>query len=160
RRIAVYVAGPAAQLVLAGAAWALQQLFEPSRSLEIGTQSAVARALNLLFWVNVGWPLFNLIPVPPLDGAQILLEVIRWSRAGDPPPWEQDANWWRGGTSMAEWRHSPEAEQPSLFRMLVPWVVGGLVVALVIWWGYDANRSRQRHEAFVKLRQFGGVFGW
>jgi membrane-associated protease RseP (regulator of RpoE activity) len=47
--------------------------------------------------MNIFLAVFNLLPVPPLDGAKILEEVWAWFRSGDRPPWEQDPDWWKRG---------------------------------------------------------------
>ena len=58
----VALAGPAASLGLAAACFALSWL-------PLGVFSA---ALWTMFWLNLGWGLFNLLPIQPLDGGHAL----------------------------------------------------------------------------------------
>lgn len=64
--------------------------------LALGARAALARgwlgaprplldaALEFLFWANLLWGVMNLMPVLPLDGGQVLRELVRWkSRRGD-----------------------------------------------------------------------------
>jgi len=72
-RLLVSAAGPAAQLLLAAA-------------VVVGLRSAgyavpfpiaaigLSALVGFLLFVNVFWPLLNLLPVPPLDGGQIVRE--------------------------------------------------------------------------------------
>ncbi len=71
--------GPAAGLLLAGAAYACQMF------LGQGAGVALAYTLELLIWVNLVWSLMNLLPIFPLDGGQVLRELIQWKapRRGD-----------------------------------------------------------------------------
>lgn len=89
-RLLVSAAGPLAQLLLAVliiAALKAGGWFVPfpipsiGRALglyvgqEIDSQ-AIQAVLNFLLWVNIFWPLLNLVPVPPLDGGQIVREGL------------------------------------------------------------------------------------
>jgi stage IV sporulation protein FB len=90
QRFLVSAAGPAAQLALAavivvglkaggwsvpfpiasiGQAWGL---FE---GREVGSRTVLA-VIDFLLWVNIFWPLLNLVPVPPLDGGQMVREGL------------------------------------------------------------------------------------
>jgi Zn-dependent protease len=80
KRISVYFAGPFAQflilLVVLGLAiftgWGLHlpQKDDPN---------AVAKILLLqLFFINLYWPVFNLLPVWPLDGGRISRDFLDW----------------------------------------------------------------------------------
>jgi Zn-dependent protease len=73
QRIAVSVAGPGAGFVLAGLVYATIKL-APSLSRELPYYAAFG--LEQLFQVNLGWGLFNLIPVLPFDGGHILMEAL------------------------------------------------------------------------------------
>jgi Zn-dependent protease len=68
QRILIFLAGPAIQLVLFGALYLLV------RSRPELPQS-LALLVFFLFWINLVWPLFNLVPVWPLDGGQVCREV-------------------------------------------------------------------------------------
>ncbi len=96
-RILVYLAGPLAQLLLAGIVWLAQWSLPADDNAQPFTFSPLEFTLAILIGINVAWPIFNLIPIPPLDGGQILLEIIAWRRAEDRPPWEQDPDWWKRG---------------------------------------------------------------
>jgi membrane-associated protease RseP (regulator of RpoE activity) len=63
--------------------------WKPSRWLPL------AITMMMLMGINIGWPLFNLLPVPPLDGGMVLKEFFDWNLYGNRPPWEQDPNWWK-----------------------------------------------------------------
>jgi len=65
----VSVAGPASNLVVAGL------LLLPLR-LDLVPTLVVAQFLLSVAWVNVFIALFNLIPIPPLDGFSVLLGVL------------------------------------------------------------------------------------
>ncbi len=72
----VSLAGPATGLALGGLFWAL------SRFTPLGQQGGlVGEVLRQLLWVNVGWGLFNLLPMQPLDGGHVLASVVR-ARSG------------------------------------------------------------------------------
>jgi len=89
-RLIVSAAGPLAQLAFAAGIVLLLRaggyavpfpLEGPGRALglyegaEIGSRMLRVLALFLLY-VNIFWPLLNLLPVPPLDGGQIVREGL------------------------------------------------------------------------------------
>jgi Zn-dependent protease len=89
-RLIVSAAGPLAQLALAGALVAVLKVGGyavpfPIRSVgvtlglyegaDIGSRFLFALVFFLL-QVNIFWPLLNLVPVPPLDGGQIVREGL------------------------------------------------------------------------------------
>ena len=70
QRLLVYAAGPGIQLVLYGILWlSLRQ------GLFIGSPRPARIALLYLLVMNLYWPLFNLLPIYPLDGGQITREL-------------------------------------------------------------------------------------
>jgi Zn-dependent protease len=72
KRLLVYIAGPAIQLALWGALLGLNR----AGLLEWAVESSVLRfVLGQMMWINLVWPLFNLLPIWPLDGGQITREV-------------------------------------------------------------------------------------
>ncbi|QSQ25131.1 M50 family metallopeptidase [Pyxidicoccus parkwayensis] len=72
----VSFAGPGMGFLLGGLVWAL------SRYTPLGQQGGlVAETVRDLIWVNVGWGLFNLLPLQPLDGGHVLASVVR-ARSG------------------------------------------------------------------------------
>jgi Zn-dependent protease len=110
-RIAVYAAGPAAQLLLAGALglvlwsvvidWLAEGLVAQTEAglspdqVDLRLTLGVLAAFVMLIGMNVAMPLFNLLPVGPLDGAKILEELGPAGRWRDHKPWEQDPDWWK-----------------------------------------------------------------
>jgi stage IV sporulation protein FB len=110
QRIVVYLAGPAAQLLLAAVLTAIFWTSVFDRIVDLigagltenaDTPARADRAFALLLpWIlligmNVGWPLFNLLPIPPLDGGMIAKEFVESFRSDGRKPWEQDADWWK-----------------------------------------------------------------
>ena len=89
-RLLVSAAGPLAQLTLAAVIVLVLKAggwFVPFPILSIGRSlglyagreiaSPFGRAvLDFLLWVNIFWPLLNLVPVQPLDGGQIVREGL------------------------------------------------------------------------------------
>ncbi|MFP2911713.1 M50 family metallopeptidase, partial [Pyxidicoccus sp. 3LFB2] len=68
----VSFAGPGMGFLLGGGVWAL------SRLTPLGEQGGlVGEATRQLLWVNVGWGLFNLLPLQPLDGGHLLASAVR-----------------------------------------------------------------------------------
>jgi Zn-dependent protease len=73
QRIAVSLAGPLAQLLLFAALWGL---VHPTWSpVPVPWRRNVAQVLGMLLFINLYWPLLNLLPLWPLDGGQIAREV-------------------------------------------------------------------------------------
>lgn len=75
QRIAVYFAGPMAQFLLLGLVYLGEQTLAPR--LEAGPALVQIGFLQLK-WINLAWPLLNLLPVWPLDGGRISREVLGW----------------------------------------------------------------------------------
>jgi stage IV sporulation protein FB len=72
QRIVVSLAGPGIQLVLYGAL----ELAKYRMGDGFKTLPPVLRlTLGMLMWINLFWPLFNLVPVWPLDGGMVSREV-------------------------------------------------------------------------------------
>src|SRR5262249_21727523 len=70
RNVAISLAGPFAGFVFALVVLGLEVLgLRPEHPL-------AAHALGLLFAVNVGWGVFNLVPMLPLDGGNVLRYVL------------------------------------------------------------------------------------
>ena len=71
--LAISLAGPAAGFLLGGI------LFVAAPTLLTAVPSDLFFvAYNDLLWVNIGWGLFNLLPILPLDGGHVLLTLERW----------------------------------------------------------------------------------
>lgn len=66
QRIFVSFAGPLAQFIL---------LVPVLIGQQVVSHGWVAIILGMLFWINLFWPLLNLLPIWPLDGGQISREL-------------------------------------------------------------------------------------
>ena len=69
------LAGPVANLLLAYLAMVVWKLLYYWAPVTVGTMF-VARFLQYLVMMDVSLAVFNLIPVPPLDGSRVLLAVL------------------------------------------------------------------------------------
>jgi stage IV sporulation protein FB len=73
QRIAVSLAGPGIQLALWGALWlGLRQLSDDQLD---AIPPRLGFFLGQLLYINLWWPLFNLLPVWPLDGGMVARDV-------------------------------------------------------------------------------------
>jgi stage IV sporulation protein FB len=83
QRILVSFGGPAAQFLLL-AVVLLVIFLQPWRNWDEGAQKPLLAVLDMLFWINLFWPILNLLPVWPLDGGQIAREVCQmiWRSRG------------------------------------------------------------------------------
>lgn len=66
-RLAISLAGPGVGFAVGGAAWLL-------RGAVADGYGAVA--LQILLFTSIGWSLFNLLPILPLDGGQALQQLL------------------------------------------------------------------------------------
>lgn len=71
----VSFAGPAMGFLLGGVVWAVSSLTPPEHR-----GGLAGEAVRQLLWVNVGWGLFNLLPMQPLDGGHLLASAVRARR--------------------------------------------------------------------------------
>lgn len=74
KEIFISFAGPLAGFITGGIIFGLLQLLGPV------TNSYVSFIVSQLLWVNIGWGLFNLIPIFPLDGGNIMFNFYHWLR--------------------------------------------------------------------------------
>ncbi len=76
RSMAVTAAGPGAGLLLGGLALVLYVPFVMSGMGEGASATSplglLDYSLYILIWINIFWSLFNLLPMAPLDGGQLL----------------------------------------------------------------------------------------
>ncbi|WP_426752977.1 M50 family metallopeptidase [Myxococcus sp. Y35] len=72
----VSFAGPGIGFVAGGLVWAASRLLPPA-----APGGLVDQGLQQFLWVNIGWGLFNLLPVQPLDGGHLLADLVR-ARSG------------------------------------------------------------------------------
>ncbi len=68
RRILVSLAGPFAGFALGFLVWIV------TRNMVVG--GAQERLLRMVYWVNIGWGIINLLPVLPLDGGNVLAAAL------------------------------------------------------------------------------------
>ncbi len=72
----VSFAGPGIGFLAGGLIWGLSSL------APLGEPGGLAdQGLRQFLWVNIGWGLFNLLPMQPLDGGQLLTNLVR-ARSG------------------------------------------------------------------------------
>jgi Zn-dependent protease len=67
----ISMAGPAAGFLFGGILLVCGQVFDLDNSV-------LSVAYHDLLWVNIGWGIFNLLPMLPLDGGQILITLEGW----------------------------------------------------------------------------------
>jgi Zn-dependent protease len=116
---AIAIAGPAANLFIAAACWCVLRialvagLFLPSAypklsamviSSQIGLAHLAAILLSLGFSLNLLLGVFNLLPIPPLDGSAL---PLLWLSAG----------------SAAKYQMISRSSLPILFGLLAAWQI-------------------------------------
>ncbi len=74
RQFVLSVAGPVFGLLLGAGAWALVHFFPPARG------SPTEWTMSRFMLVSVIWAVFNLLPILPLDGGQMMLAVVEGVR--------------------------------------------------------------------------------
>src|SRR5262249_7394009 len=67
KRILVSAAGPGIQLLLWGALLGLLLAVQPAPG---SLHPVVGEFLRQMLWINLAWPILNLLPIWPLDGGQ------------------------------------------------------------------------------------------
>lgn len=68
-RLAISLAGPGVGLAIGAVAWVLRD------ALALGSGYDAA-ALEILLFTSIGWSIFNLLPILPLDGGQALQQLL------------------------------------------------------------------------------------
>ena len=71
QRIALTLAGPAAGFVLAALVFGIAQLW-----ITRSTPPLLFLTVRTLLYINIVWTLLNLLPIPPLDGGQVLASAL------------------------------------------------------------------------------------
>ncbi|HPC36770.1 MAG TPA: site-2 protease family protein [Candidatus Marinimicrobia bacterium] len=84
----VAAAGPLANMFVALLSGLLARLFQSGyfNFLPLGVLQAVYTMVILSLQINLALAIFNLLPIPPLDGSKILMGLI-------PPRYEAQLNW-------------------------------------------------------------------
>lgn len=81
QRIIVYLAGPGVQLALYGVLLALEHYGYLARllvSVPVRAMVPIMIGYGMLLLINLWWPLFNLLPIWPLDGGRVSREIFQW----------------------------------------------------------------------------------
>lgn len=77
--VLVSLAGPASNLIMATVSLLLVRVllvFSPENTVLIYSQIIAAEFLFTFAFLNIGLAVFNLIPIPPLDGSKILFSLL------------------------------------------------------------------------------------
>jgi len=72
RSILVSLAGPFAGFAVGALALAL------NAAHVLPQTPFAANAYSIVLWVNIGWGVFNLLPMLPLDGGNVMASFLRW----------------------------------------------------------------------------------
>ncbi len=75
KEIMVSFAGPLAGFLLGGLIFLATKLIGPIQN------SYISWIIGQLLWVNIGWGVFNLFPIIPLDGGAIMRNLYHWIRS-------------------------------------------------------------------------------
>ncbi len=75
RRIAISVAGPGAGFVVAALVWGLGPIAFPATPMG-------RFVYGQLLYVNFGWGILNLLPILPLDGGNVMVQLLNALRRG------------------------------------------------------------------------------
>jgi Zn-dependent protease len=73
KHLAISLAGPAAGFLLGGICFVAGPVMLSALPSKLSTA-----AYNDLIWVNIGWGVFNLLPILPLDGGHVLQTLEGW----------------------------------------------------------------------------------
>jgi Zn-dependent protease len=73
KNLAISLAGPAAGFLLGGICFVAGPALLSTAPSELFTV-----AYRDLIWVNIGWGVFNLLPILPLDGGHVLVTLEQW----------------------------------------------------------------------------------
>jgi Zn-dependent protease len=142
RSVLVALAGPAANFVLAGAAWLV---------ISTANLAGVADILtNIFFWANLVIGIFNVLPGLPLDGGR-LVESAVWKATGSHAKGTIAAGW--GGRiiviALGVWFLALpvlRGDTPDTSNLLITVLVGGF-----LWMGASASIQQGRLRSRLHL---------
>jgi Zn-dependent protease len=77
--ILVSLAGPVSNIICAGIIGTALRFLNPSL-MDFSTGQYIIAILKIAFQINIGLSFFNLIPIPPLDGSNILMGFLPHSK--------------------------------------------------------------------------------
>jgi Zn-dependent protease len=77
--ILVSLAGPASNILCAGIIGTLIRFWNPA-FIDFATGHNILLILKIAFLINIGLSFFNLLPIPPLDGSNILMGFLPHSK--------------------------------------------------------------------------------
>jgi len=78
----IALAGPMSNLVLAVIFSGLIQLLGPFADTLGEAAVALLQFFNIIVFINILLAVFNLVPIPPLDGSKLLFSVLPWRYIG------------------------------------------------------------------------------
>lgn len=142
RSVLVALAGPAANLVLAGAGWLFISMADPS--------GVVGILSNIFVWANLLIGIFNVLPGLPLDGGR-LVESAVWKATGSQEKGTVAAGW--AGRiiviALAAWfvlLPLARGDRPDVSLMLITVLVGSF-----LWMGASASIQHGRLRSRLHL---------
>jgi Zn-dependent protease len=113
KRIVVSLAGPFIGFAL-GVVVVIASLFIPA-----APGSLLADTIEDLKWVNFGWGVFNLLPMLPLDGGNVMASALQWITGGK-------------GQRAAHYVSIVVAGLAGLAALYLKWIFPGVLAALYI----------------------------
>jgi membrane-associated protease RseP (regulator of RpoE activity) len=75
RRLLAHLVGVVVQGVILALVWSVTLIPFPESLQQSGWEAPLGTALVMLVWINYYWALLNLLPIWPLDGGQICVEI-------------------------------------------------------------------------------------
>jgi stage IV sporulation protein FB len=127
-RVLVSLAGPGAGFLLGAVGLFGSHWIPPVPGSIWGTTS------SYLLWVNLAWGLFNLMPMLPLDGGEVLASLL-------------EARWSERGRQAARWISLVTASALALYALASNWL---WLVFLAAWAGAQTFRQAREHSQQAK----------
>jgi Zn-dependent protease len=129
RQFILSLAGPVAGLLLGAACYGLVRAAPPAPG------SPVAWTMGQFIWVSAVWAIFNLLPILPLDGGQMMLAVVEAVRR-------------KPSVALASWISVAVAIGVAVFRVLR----FGPDIYFIAWCGFFAFQNFARARAAAAAR--------